>query len=146
MPTLEPQPFDAYMNILPRQSAFFIESILASALRKGIPTRELWFTTSYNDISLVNFANAKIYNYGIKQLPMPNRKKSNCESLKVVPDKVLAIAKTAVQHAEKHPGQTLGIIAFHQARCFEIESAIRALLTKDSPRRRQEPRRRARVH
>lgn len=133
MPVLEPQPFDAYMNILPRQSAFFIESILASALRKGIPTRELWFTTSYNDISLVNFANAKIYNYGIKQLPMPNRKKSNCESLKVVPDKVLAIAKTAVQHAEKHPGQTLGIIAFHQARCFEIESAIRALLTKDSP-------------
>ena len=133
MPTLEPQPFDAFTNILPRQSAFFLESILASALRKGIPTRELWFTTSYNDISLVNFANAKIYNYGIKQLPMPNRKKSNSETLKVVPDKVMAIAKTAIQHAEKHPGQTLGIIAFHQARCFEIEAAIRALIAKDSP-------------
>ena len=133
MPALEPLPFDAFPNILPRQSAFFLESILATALRKGIPTRELWFTNSYDNISLVNFANAKIYNYAIKQMPLPNREKSNREMLKVVPEKVMAIAKAAIQHAEKRPGQTLGTIAFHQARCFEIDAAIRALLTKDSP-------------
>ena len=133
MPSIEAQPFDAFRNILPRQSAFFQENILAAALRKGIPTREIWFCSLYNDISLVNFANDKIYNHGIKQLPMPNREKPRCESLMVVPDKVMAIAKAAVQHAEKHPGQTLGIIAFHQARCFEIEAAIKALVAKDSP-------------
>ncbi len=133
MPAIESQPFDAYPNILPRQSAFFQENILAAALRKGIPTREIWFSNTYYDITLVDFANEKIYNHGIKQFPMPNREKSKNKVLNVVSDKVMAIAKAAIQHAEKHPGQTLGIIAFHQARCFEIQAAIKALLTKDSP-------------
>ena len=133
MPALEPQPFDAFPNILPRQSMFFLENVLAAALRKGIPTRELWFTNAYSEFSLVKFANSKIYNYGIKQLPTPKSEKGNSDTLKVVPDKIMAIAKTAIQHAERNPGQTLGIIAFHQARCFEIDAAIHALLTKDSP-------------
>lgn len=133
MPSIEPLPYDAYPNILPRQSAFFLENILAAALRKGIPTREIWFSNNYYDINLVEFANEKIYNHGIKQFPMPNREKSKCKAINVVPDKVMEIAKAAILHAEKHPGQTLGIIAFHQARCFEIQAAIDALLTKDSP-------------
>ncbi|MCQ2054835.1 MAG: hypothetical protein MJY82_06035 [Fibrobacter sp.] len=132
-PILETQPFDAFRDALPRQSSFFQENILAAALRRGIATRELWYTSSYSDIALTNFANAKIYNYGIKQYPMPNREKSRSESIKCVSDKVMEIAKAAIWHAEKHPGQTLGIIAFHQARCFEIESAIKALVAKDSP-------------
>lgn len=133
MPSIEAQPFDAFRNILPRQSSFFQESIMTASLRKGIPTRELWFSNTYIDLSLTRFANAKIYNHGIKQLPMPKREKPKCENLKVVSDKVMAIAEAAVAHAEKHPGQTLGIVAFNQAHCFEIESAIKALVAKDSP-------------
>lgn len=133
MPSLEYQSQDAYSNIQPKQSAFFQGNILTASLRRGIPTRELWFSNNYADATLVNFANSKIYGYGIKQLPKPSREKSRNEIIKIVPDKIMAIAKAAVSHAEKRPGQTLGIIAFHQARCLEIESAIKALVTKDSP-------------
>ncbi len=133
MPSIEPQPLDAFPNILPRHSAFFQENILAAALRRGIPTRELWFSNNYSDIALIAFANEKIYNGCIKQLPKSTRERSKSETIREVPDKIMAIAKAAIQHAEKHPGQTLGIIAFHQARCIEIEAAIKAMLAKDSP-------------
>jgi len=133
MPSIEAQPYDAYPDILPRHSAFFQENILAAALRRGIPTRELWFSSNYSEASLMRFANEKIYSGSIKQFPKSTRDKNKSEVIRIVPDKIMSIAKAAIQHAEKHPGQTLGIIAFHQARCFEIESAIKALITKDSP-------------
>lgn len=132
MPAIEHQLLDAYSDSQSKQSAFFQGNILAAALRKGIPTRELWFANSYADSNLVNFANAKIYGNGIKQLPKPSREKSKNEILRIVPDKIMSIAKAAITHAEKRPGQTLGIIAFHQARCLEIEAAIKAMLIKDS--------------
>ena len=44
-----------------------------------------------------------------------------------------AIAQAALQHAERHPEKTLGIIAFHQSTCREIEDAIRAQLLAGTP-------------
>jgi hypothetical protein len=132
-PAIEPQPFDAYLDTEPVHTAFFQESIMTASLRRGIPTRELWFSDSYSDVSLVEFANERIYNHGIRQLPIPTRDSGKCDSIQIVTDKVMDIAKAALHHAEKHPGQTLGIIAFHQITCHEIESTIKALLTKDSP-------------
>lgn len=132
-PALEPLPFDAYLDIDPVHTAFFQESIMTASLRRGIPTRELWFSDSYSDPSLVEFANEHIYNHGIRQLPPPVRDSGKSDSIQTVADKVIDIAKAAIHHAETHPGQTLGIIAFHQVTCHEIESTIKALLTKDAP-------------
>lgn len=132
-PSIELQPFDAYQNTLPRHTAFFQENILAASLRRGISSRVLTLSNMYADVSLIEFANEKIYNNTIVQFPKPSRERYKGPSLKVVPDKILAVAKAAIHHAEKRPGQTLGIIAFHQARCQEIEIAIKSLITKDSP-------------
>ena len=132
-PAIEPQPFDAFLDIAPAHTAFYQESIMTFSLRRGIPTRELWFSDSYSDTSLVAFANERIYNHSIRQLPAAVQDSGKNDSVKVVADKVMDIAKAAIQHAEKHPGQSLGIIAFHQVTCHEIESTIEALLAKDAP-------------
>ena len=132
-PGLEFQPFDAFPEKQPQVSPFFQESILTAALRQGIPTRELWYSTQYADASLVAFANASIYNNGIKQFPVPNNEPFKGIHLKVVDDKVLAVAQAALQHAERHPEKTLGIVAFHQSTCREIDDAIHAQLMAGSP-------------
>ncbi|MCQ2097212.1 MAG: DUF4011 domain-containing protein [Fibrobacter sp.] len=133
-PPLEKQPFDAYQEQPLSHTPLFVESVLTTALRKGIPTRELWFASSfYGDPALVDFANRHIYNRGIKLFSAPTRETFKGIHLKTVQDKVLSIAQAAIRHAEKNPGKTLGIIAFHQATCHEIESAIRAMLMADSP-------------
>lgn len=131
-PSLERQPFDAYQETPLNHTALFHDSILAAALRQGIPTRELWFSTQFSDPSLVEFANKNIYNNGIKQLPSPNRNEFKGLHFKAVPSRVLAISQAAIRHAEKNPGKTLGIIAFHQYTCHEIESTIKAMLVMDS--------------
>ncbi|WP_295861436.1 hypothetical protein [uncultured Fibrobacter sp.] len=131
-PAIEVLPNDAYNDVLPRHTAYFQESLLAESLRRGIPTRELWLAGQYSDMKLVNFANNKIFNQGIRQFPRPVRENGNVESIDVVTDKIMAIANAAVYHAQKHPAQTLGIIAFHQSSCIEIEEAIRALIEKGS--------------
>ena len=130
-PGLEYQPLDAYQE-RPQLSPFFQESILTAALRQGIPTRELWFSTQYPDASLIAFANDNIYNHGIKQFPSPNNETFRGIHLKVTDDKVLAIAQAALQHAERHPEKTLGIVAFHQSTCREIDDAIHAQLIAGS--------------
>lgn len=135
-PSLEVLPYDAYKDVLPRHTAYFQEVILADSLRRGIPTRELWLAGQYSDMQLVSFANNKIYHNGIRQFPKPTRDSHKCETLTVVPDKVQAVAKAAVIHAQKYPAKTLGIIAFHQTTCQEIENAIRALVEKGSPTER----------
>lgn len=132
-PALEHLPFDAYQETASNHTAMFHESILASSLRRGIPTRELWFSSNYANSALVDFANRKIYNRGIKQLPLPNREEFKGIRFKAVQNKVLAVAQAAVRHAERNPGKTLGIVAFHQSTCHEIESAIKAMLMADSP-------------
>ena len=132
-PTLEFQPFDAFQDQSHPLSPFFQESILTAALRQGIPTRELWFSTMYSDASLVAFANSHVYNNGIKQFPTPSSEPFKGIRIKTVDDKVGAIAQTALQHAERHPEKTLGIIAFHQSTCREIEDAIRAQLLVGTP-------------
>ena len=132
VPTLEEQSFDAFMDLTPPHTTFFLENIMTAALRRGIPTRELWFSDFYADPTLFQFANERIYSGGIKQFPLPLKKTARRDSLKIIADKVKDIAKAAVQHAEKHPGQTLGIVAFSEARCHEIEAAINALISKGS--------------
>ena len=132
-PALEFQPLDAFQDQVQTHSPFFQESILTAALRQGIPTRELWFSSQYSDASLVAFANSHIYNHGIKQFPAPNNEPFKGIRLKAVEDKVGAIAQAALQHAERHPEKTLGIIAFHQSTCREIEDAIRAQLIVGTP-------------
>ena len=131
-PTLEYLPFDAYQEAGTKHTALFHESILASALRRGVPTRELWFSSNYTNPALVDFANKSIYNKGIKQLPQPNRDEFKGIHFKAVSNKVLSIAQAAIKHAERNPGKTLGIIAFHQSTCHEIESTIRAMLVADT--------------
>lgn len=131
-PQIEAQVTDGFANIQSRQNQFFQDNILAAALRKGIPTRELWLSNIYNDISLVDFANARIYNHGIKQFPQTAREKNKNETIKIVPDKIVAIAKAAILHAERHANLTLGIIVFNQARRAEIEAAIKTLVDKNS--------------
>lgn len=132
-PALETLVNDGYKDILPRHTAYFQESILAESLRRGIPTRELWLSGHYADMQLVNFANHKIYNHSIKQFPRPIREKFKGETVTVVADKVIDIATAAIQHAQKHPALTLGIIAFHETTCMEIEKAIRAKIEKGAP-------------
>ena len=132
-PVHEREPSDAFQEDSVPRSAFFQESILTAALRQGIPTRELWFSTLYSEPSIVSFANEHIYNHGIKQLPPPNNNHFNGISFKVVPDKIEAIAQAAIRHAERHPEKTLGIVAFHQSTCQEIEDSIRAKLTVGTP-------------
>ena len=106
---------------------------MTAALRQGAPTRELWFTTQFNNPAIVSFANERIYNHGIKQLPSPNNDLFKGISIKEVSDKIETIALTAIHHAERHPERTLGIIAFHQSTCQEIEDAIRAKLIAGTP-------------
>ena len=132
-PVLEHLPLDGYTEDLTPHTVAFQESILTMSLRQGIPTRELWFSSTYSSPSLVDFANCKIYGGGIHQLPQPSREVLKNQTLKVVPDKIMDTAKAAIRHAEKQPGKTLGIIAFHQATCQEIWEAIRGLVSKDSP-------------
>lgn len=133
VPALEPQPLDGFAEEAEtKHSDYFKNSILLWLLRRGVTTRETWLCGNYADVDLVEFANEKIYNHGIHQFPMPTRERSRSQSIKVVPDKVLAVAEAAVQHAEKHPGQSLGIVAFHQSTCIEIEAAIKALLPQNS--------------
>ncbi|MCF0216330.1 MAG: DUF3320 domain-containing protein [Fibrobacteraceae bacterium] len=132
-PAIEVLPFDGYLQPQTNHTAFFQEDILSASLRKGIPTRELWLTTAFSDYRLIRFANDKVYNHSLRMFPKPTRNAFRGEHLKVVPNKVMAIAEAAITHAEKYPGQTLGIVAFHQSTCREIEAAIKALITKDSP-------------
>ena len=132
-PLLEYLPLDGFVQDETPHTSLFQESILTMSLRQGIPTRELWFSTTYSHPSLIDFANSKIYGGGIHQLPLPNRENVKNQSLKVVPDKIIDTAKAAIRHAEKHPGKTLGIIAFHQSTCQEIWETIRGMVAKDSP-------------
>jgi len=127
-PTIEQQADDAYLDVMPPHTAFFMENIMTAALRRGIPTRELWYSDIYSNPFLFQFANNRIYNGGIKQFPAPFRSKPSSGALKIVADKVADIAKAALNHVEKHSGQTLGIIAFSEERCNEIEAAINALV------------------
>ena len=129
-PVIEQHVNDAYLDIMPPHTTFFMENIMTAALRRGIPTRELWFSDFYANPMLFKFANTRIYNGGIKQFPLPFRSKASCNQIKVVTDKAQDIAKAAIQHAEKHAGQTLGIIAFSEERCNEIEKAVNALAEK----------------
>lgn len=132
MPLLERLPFDAFQESEISHTPLFHDSILSAALRQGVPTRELWFTTQYRDAALVQFANQRIYNQGIKQLPDPSREKFNGIKFKVVQNKVLSIAQAAIRHAEKNPSKTLGIVAFHQSTCLEIEETIRSMVAAGS--------------
>lgn len=132
-PSLEKLPFDAYQETMLPHTPLFVESILATSLRQGVPTRELWFSTLYSNADLVSFANKRIYNNGIKQFPTPTREDFKGIRIKTVQNKILAIAQAAVRHAEKNPGKTLGIIAFHQSTCHEIDSAIQALIAAGTP-------------
>lgn len=132
-PSLEKLPFDAYQEAELNHTPLFHDSILATTLRKGIPTRELWLSSHYADATLVDFANKHIYNGDIKQFPIPSKEQFKGLLFKAVPNKVLAISQAAIKHAEKNPGKTLGIIAFHQSTCHEIESTIRAMLMAGTP-------------
>ena len=132
VPALEHLPLDGFAEDATPHTQAFQEPVLTACLRQGIPTRELWFSTTYFHPSLVDFANNKIYNNGIRQLPLPQREVQKNQTLKVVKNKVLETAKAAIRHAEKQPGKTLGIVAFHQSTCQEIWEAICGLVPKDS--------------
>lgn len=129
-PALEMLPMDACNMELSSQSIFFRDNVLSAALRKGIPSRIVGYTSQYADPSLFNFANNRIYNNEMAQLPNSTLATSKTQVLKIVQDKVSSIAEKAIQHATKNPSQTLGIVTSSQALCNEIEEAILSLLEK----------------
>ena len=129
-PALEMLPIDACNMELSSQSIFFRDNVLSAALRKGIPSRIVGYTSQYADPSLFNFANNRIYNNEMAQLPNSTLATSKTQVLKIVQDKVSSIAEKAIQHATKNPSQTLGIVTSSQALCNEIEEAILSLLEK----------------
>lgn len=109
------------------RSTAFTRSILTGLLRKCVPTKEIGFTSIYADASLVAFANERIYSKKIRMLPSVLKKPVKRTFLKDVTDKIGAIAKAAVNHAEKKRDQSLGIIAFSEDTCKKIASAIQTL-------------------
>ena len=129
-PAIEMLPMDACNMELSSQSIFFRDNVLSAALRKGIPSRVVGYTSQYADPSLFNFANNRIYNNEMAQLPNSTLATSKTQVLKIVQDKVSSIAEKAIQHATKNPSQTLGIVTSSQALCNEIEEAILSLLEK----------------
>ena len=129
-PSLEMLPMDACNMDVSSQSIFFKDNVLSAALRKGIATMAIGFTTQYADPSLFSFANSKIYNGEMAQFPNSAIAKDKPQSVKVVFDKILTIAEKAVQHAIKNPSQTLGIVAFRQTHCTEIANEIQKLIEK----------------
>lgn len=129
-PALESHAADACNEIVSSQSIFFKDSVLSAVLRKGIPTTVIGFTTQYADPSLFNFANKRIYDNDIAQFPNSTVLKDKPQTLKVVYNKILSIAESAVQHAVKNPSQTLGIVTFSQSHCNLIEAEIQSLLEK----------------
>lgn len=129
-PALEMLPMDACNMELSSQSIFFRDNVLSAALRKGIPSRIVGYTSQYADPSLFNFANNRIYNNEMAQLPNSTLATSKTQVLKIVQDKVSSIAEKTIQHATKNPSQTLGIVTSSQALCNEIEEAILSLLEK----------------
>jgi hypothetical protein len=74
-PLLKHLPLDGYPEDKTPHTQAFQESILTMSLRQGIPTRELWFSTTYAHSSMIDFANCKIYGGDIRQLPQPSREK-----------------------------------------------------------------------
>lgn len=131
VPTLEALPLDACSMEVSTQSIFFKDNVLSAALRKGISTQVIGFTTQYADPSLFSFANRRIYNSEMAQFPNSILSTSKLQTLKIVKDKVSSIAEKAMQHATKNPSQTLGIIAPSQIICNEIEDAIQKHLEKN---------------
>ena len=129
-PSLEMLPMDACNMDVSSQSIFFKDNVLSAALRKGIATMAIGFTTQYADPALFNFANSKIYGGEMAQFPNSTLAKDKPQTVKVVHDKILTIAEKAVQHAAKNPSQTLGIVTFSPVHSFEIECEIQKLLAK----------------
>ena len=130
-PALEALPMDACNMEVSSQSIFFKDNVLSAALRKGIPTQVIGYTTQYADPALFSFANSRIYNNEMAQFPNSTVPTGKSQTLKIVHDKISSIAEKALQHATKNPSQTLGIVASNQALCSEIEDAIQKLLEKN---------------
>ncbi len=131
-PLLEQLPMDACNTEFSSQFIFFRDNMLSAALRKGIPTRVIGYTTQYANSTLFSFANKRIYDNEIVQFPNSTQSTKNSQKLDIVQDKITAIAEKAIQHAEKNPSQTLGIVAFSQTTCHKIEDAIKQLLEKNT--------------
>ena len=129
-PSLEPLPMDACDIDLSQQSIFFKDNMLSAALRKGIPTRVIGYTSQYADSSLFDFANKNIYNNEIVQFSNSTLPTVKLHTIKMVRDKVFAVAEHALLHAAKNPSQTLGIVTFSQALSDQIESELQKMLEK----------------
>lgn len=121
-------PLDAFSEQNFPRTVFFQESILTASLRQGIPTRELWFTDMYQNVSITSFANKFVYNGSIKQFSEPNVENYSYANVNVVADKLNSIVQAAIAHAKHHPENSLGIVAFKQSSCVKIENAIRKQL------------------
>lgn len=107
-----------------------LSSILAFALYKGAPNGFLSLDTKHAHPALLEFANEEIYDGRIKALPLPSTAPAQCISVRTVDSPERAIAEAAVIHAEHHPKESLGIIAFSQARIPAIRKELSALLQK----------------
>ena len=130
-PTLEALPMDACNMEVSSQSIFFKDNVLSAALRKGIPTRVISYTTQYANPALLHFANSKIYDNEIAQFPSSTVATSKPQTVKTVHDKIAATAEKAIQHATKNPSQTLGIVTSSHELCDEIEKALQKHLEKN---------------
>ena len=130
-PSLEMQPMDACNMDVSLQSVFYKDSVLSAALRKGIPTRVIGFTTQYADPALYYFANKNIYNNEIAQFPDSCLHTGSLQTIKNVHNKISSIVEQAIHHAAKNPSQTLGIVTFSQALSSEIEEELKKALEQN---------------
>lgn len=107
-----------------------LSSILAFALYKGAPNAFLSLDTKHAHPVLFEFANEETYDGRIKALPQPTSAPAACISVRVEDSPERAIAEAAVIHAEHHPKESLGIIAFSEARLSAIRKELDSLLQR----------------
>ena len=116
-----------------------IESILDVARATPLPEEMLQWHYRSHDERLIAFSNTHIYRGGLTAFPGTNTESPI--SLHVVPfsplarnsntshpDEVERVVDLVIEHAQTHPNESLGVIAFGQNHANNIEAAIRRRL------------------
>ena len=124
-----------------------IESILGLFASKGAPNRNLrWHYRSRHE-SLIAVSNQEFYDNSLVVFPSPDAgREATGLRFHHLPDAIYdrgrsavnrqeadAVAKAVMEHAEKHPDLSLGVVAFSQAQARAIEDRLEMLRLQDDP-------------
>jgi very-short-patch-repair endonuclease/DNA polymerase III delta prime subunit len=122
-----------------------IQSILAMCHAQGMPSRMLkWHYRSKHE-SLITLSNHEFYDDKLVIFPSPGSKQRlglflnhlkdtayDRGKTRTNPKEAQAVARQAIDHAQKHPTLSLGVVAFSSAQREAIETALE-LLRKENP-------------